>query len=221
MNRWFHIILTSFNRPTLVRHSLEALVNQTDNRWTCYVMDDGSEEETRRVIQEYAQQYGNIEAHWYKATEAEREQARYSVKINDILPGLATGVVGYLCDNTLWKPDLIKTVLEWFEADPHRWSGYVKIARYHWKRGQPVLERDPVTAYPSVIPETNLPVSHPDYVLDHSQVFHRLPVAIRWPEEAATKSHGDGVFFSRLVAEYGPIQPIEPLRVLAAEYWPE
>lgn len=217
MNRWFHIILTSYNRPTLLRRALESVLSQTDNRWTCYVMDDNSNLETRRVIQEYRQRTGNIEVHWHSTKKADREATvRYSVLINSILPGLAAGVVGYLCDNAEWDEELVEKVLAWFEADGKRQAGYVKLGRDVWKDGESSI----VESHPPVIPLTDGPVAQPDNVLDHSQVFHRLPMDIRWPEDPEVRRHGDGVFFTRLVEKVGPIEPIEPDRVLAWEHWP-
>ena len=39
--------------------------------------------------------------------------------------------------------------------------------------------------------------------VDHSQVFHRLPCALRWNEGIETVKFGDADFYGRLTAEWG------------------
>jgi hypothetical protein len=69
-----------------------------------------------------------------------------------------------------------------------------------------------------ITPPVTMPIVKPFGMLDHSQVFHRLPIAARWEEDRAAVKCGDGLFFQQLVNEHGAIMPIKTGEVLSMEH---
>lgn len=213
-----HIILTSYNRPALLRRALQSLIDQTCKDWVCYLQDDGSGGEVAAVIRSFRDPRIIVREH--ATTETERQTStRYSVLINEIMPTLREGVVGYLCDNVEYHPKLVEKVSEWFANTKH-FAGYVYHMRDvysanglmrrgmasdfgHWDLLPPIPDEGPVHA--------------PAGMLDHSQVFHRLPCGVLWNESPAVKACGDGDFFTRLAEAHGPILSISNI-VLTLEH---
>lgn len=216
-----NIILTSYNRPRFLQRTLESLLAQTDERWRCVVKDDGSDGETLDVLAEYGSM-GETRLSIILEGEPEDRQAnaRYAVLINQELPHLTTGIVGYLCDNVEYAPDLVGIVLAWFDEHPMLYAGYVTQARDAWT-SDGARRLGPASAlghWDLLPPGPGVPIVNAMGVLDHSQVFHRLPTALRWEESRAAVSQGDGIFYNRLIAEHGPIYPIAAGTVLTTEH---
>ncbi len=53
MNPKFSIVITTFNRASLLQRALDSLLAQTCKNWEGWVVDDGSTDETRQVITTY------------------------------------------------------------------------------------------------------------------------------------------------------------------------
>jgi glycosyltransferase involved in cell wall biosynthesis len=48
------IIIPSFNRADLIPETLESIISQTYKNWECIVVDDGSTDQTVKILEEYA-----------------------------------------------------------------------------------------------------------------------------------------------------------------------
>ena len=214
------ILLTSYNRPHFIFRTLASLIVQSNPNWRCIVLDDGSDSETLDVIGEMTKDKRfQVTLEPQMPDEERRASVRYSVLINSVLPSLDTGIVGYLCDNVEYMPDLVDNVLTWFDDNPAEYSGYVLHRRDMWtKNGTSILGTAAQFGHWDYTPPNAAPINQPLGLLDHSQVFHRLPTSLRWPEDIAAVKFGDGVFFTQLAQTYGPIQPIQPGKVLTLEH---
>ena len=215
------IILTSYNRPYLLTRALNSLLGQKDERWKCLLLDDGSDDHTLSVIQDFEDERIKV-TRWETPDETRKTSSRYAVLINSVLPQLTEGILGYLCDNVEYHSALVGTVLDYFEANP-AYSGYVIHMRDVWlRRGRDGLKPlGTATAFGhwEICPRLQLDeIVSPDEKLDHSQVFHRLPVDVRWDEGIETVKHGDGVFFEKFVQRHGPIKAIAPGKILTLEH---
>ncbi len=49
------IIIPTYNRSHMIRHTLESVENQTYSNWECLVVDDGSEDETEFILQKFSE----------------------------------------------------------------------------------------------------------------------------------------------------------------------
>lgn len=207
-----NIILTSYNRPRLLQMAIDGLEAQTDDRWHCFLQDDNSNESVQRILDGLEEAHFTVGTH--DTTEHDRKDStRYSVLINEILPGLEDGIACTMCDNVTYEPDLVKTVLTWFEAHPEAQSAYVPQTRdmYHLDgedAGEYMGWANEFGHWLLVPPQTGRPITTPYGILDHSQVMHRLPVEVKWSEDIAHVSDGDADFYIRLIEKRGPIECI-------------
>lgn len=53
MNTLVSIIIPTFNRGHLIGETLDSILDQTYNNWECIIVDDGSTDNTKEVIEEY------------------------------------------------------------------------------------------------------------------------------------------------------------------------
>lgn len=54
------IIIPVYNRVQLIGETLDSILNQTYNNWECIVVDDGSTDDTIRVVKQYSQKDSRI-----------------------------------------------------------------------------------------------------------------------------------------------------------------
>ena len=214
-----NVILTSYNRPLFLRLALESLLVQDDDRWHCYLMDDNSGDEVWEVIGDLASgdKFTVIE---HDTNEFDRAgTTRYSVLINEVLPNLGVGVVGFLCDNVEYKPELVGDVLSFFDGSD-AFSGYVLHHRDMWRAdgSKRVGDAHAYGHWTITPPKAWDTIGSPNGFLDHSQVFHRLPVELLWDEDIRAVKRGDGLYFSKVVAKYGLIHCINNHEILTAEH---
>lgn len=62
------IIIPTYNRETLIAETLDSLINQTYTNWECIVVDDGSTDNTVKIIKEYAAKDSRFKFHTRKRT---------------------------------------------------------------------------------------------------------------------------------------------------------
>jgi len=53
MNPEFSIVITTYNRALLLKRALDSLIAQTEKNWNAWVIDDGSEDDTKAVVAPY------------------------------------------------------------------------------------------------------------------------------------------------------------------------
>lgn len=61
------IIIPVYNRATLIGETLESVLSQTYTNWECFVVDDGSTDETESVVKNYC--YNDTRFHFLKRPE--------------------------------------------------------------------------------------------------------------------------------------------------------
>lgn len=49
---FFSIIIPSYNRASFIKETIDSILNQTFQEWECIVVDDGSKDNTKEVVQE-------------------------------------------------------------------------------------------------------------------------------------------------------------------------
>jgi len=211
------IIPTSYDRPRFVTRAIESVLNQTNPNWRLIIQDDGSGQGTLGKIRPYADSDHRITLHEHTVTNR-REVTRYAVLINEAMPWVDSELVGYMCDNVEYKPEMVDSVLEYFAANPNAGAGYVYHQRDWYDTSGKRRGRASDLGHWDFTPPVVRDIHEPMGMLDHSQVFHRLPIAARWDEDMAAVKCGDGLFFQKLVLERGAIRPIRPGKVLSVEH---
>ena len=105
------IILPTFNRFSCLSRAIESVLNQTFTSWELLVIDDGSTDDTFRLVDKFIR--GN-------------ENIRYLKHSNKKLPfTLNTGIlsacgeyIAFLGSDDEWKPDHLGIRMETFEEEP-------------------------------------------------------------------------------------------------------
>ena len=57
---FFSVVLTTYNRATILKRALDSLVNQTEPDWEAIIIDDGSTDNTKILIEPYLENGYNI-----------------------------------------------------------------------------------------------------------------------------------------------------------------
>ena len=53
----FSIILPTFNRAHMIHEAIKSVFNQTYKNWELIIVDDGSTDKTKEVIDKYIEKY--------------------------------------------------------------------------------------------------------------------------------------------------------------------
>lgn len=128
------VILTTYNRPNLVANAIKSVFEQTDQDWHLYIMDDGSNRETKVSIagalgwdEKAADEPVGIlrsdKITWWRGADRSAEERKrtisYSRSINHALNHLLQmeQYVTYLCDDDVFMPDAIKGRADFLDAN--------------------------------------------------------------------------------------------------------
>ena len=132
------IILTTYNRPKLVRDAIASVLEQKDQDWRLYIMDDGSNDTARDAIAdaidghrfdlvkdaEVASEHWHSRIVWYQGPDrsaVERKRTiSYSRSINLALNCLLReeSLVAYVCDDDYLYPEAIGARADYLQAHP-------------------------------------------------------------------------------------------------------
>lgn len=103
------IIMPTFNRANFLKRSIESVLKQTYKDWELIIVDDGSIDDSFKIIDEYLLKYENI---------------RY-MKHSNRRPPLATNagmlascgdLLAFLGSDDEWKPEYLKQRVEFMQA---------------------------------------------------------------------------------------------------------
>lgn len=204
-------ILTSFNRPVLVRQALQSLADQSHRDFELLVVDDSDKFDIEKVLKDFDLPDVKI-AHFDVTPEDRRKKNRLSMNINAGLEVAAGDLVTALCDDDYYYPGWFANASDFFEARPDVTVGFGKVvcsrslemawpepreARWH-EDGAVLWSKDVVT-----VP-----------FFDHTQVIHRrLTPPVTWPEDIESLIAPDSVYF-RALAERYPFHPIDAFAVV-------
>jgi spore maturation protein CgeD len=192
-------LLTSFNRPNLIRQALRSIADQSHKDFELLVLDDSTILDVRNLVDRYS--FPSVRVFQFKVTAEERRRTnRLGVNLNYGLQRASGDLVVYLCDDDFFCPDWFAAADTFFTEQKNVISAYGSL---FYTNSSDMDFTHPVG--PVRFPGT--PVSFPKGQLDHGQVAHRRWTPARWPEDIASVSESDGIFFERL-ARFGPIQPI-------------
>ncbi|WP_416654127.1 glycosyltransferase family 2 protein [Bacillus amyloliquefaciens] len=198
MEKKVSIILTSYNKPDLVKQAIESVLHQTYSNWELFVMDDHSNEETSAAISPYIKDH---RIYYYNSfiKPAERlKSTRYAVLINDALSKASGEYVTYLTDDTVFHPDRLSRMAEALNQCTEFDAVYSSQKVIH------VNERGTEQSHFYRFADDVL--DQAAFLVDHCSVMHRRSLLRRvkekfgsfWDEDVMHWNHGDSVFWSRL-----------------------
>ncbi|WDV45729.1 glycosyltransferase family 2 protein [Clostridiaceae bacterium M8S5] len=205
------IIMTSYNKAKFIGKSIEGILNQTYKDFELFLMDDNSNKETQRVINQYLHDRRIKYIRSDIEDDEERlEKIRYAVLINKALRWINGKYVSYATDDNVYRPRRIEKMVEYLENNQEVNICYSSSRiSYLNKSKQPT--RVMVRKAKSILWIAPC-------VVDHCSVMHRasiLPVIYEkwgsyWDEDPRFYLRGDAKFFWRL-NHFWPFYPIREI----------
>lgn len=198
-------ILTSYNRPNLVRQALRSVERQTYKNYELIVRDESDLFGIGAVLSEFkfpsvSWRHAEVSAH------ARAWTNRLSLSINQALE-IATGeLICYLADDDYFYPDWFMEAVAFFKQHPEALQGFGSLV-YSGSMNMDWSQVGTVRFF-------DQPLSDPLGKLDHGMVMHRrrIPPAL-WPTGLEAAMTPDGLFFEQLAKE-GPFYPIQASAVV-------
>lgn len=181
------VIVSSYNRPTMLRQALASVFASDYDGLEVIVADDGSVDEVKEVK-------NHFDVKWIDFSDDKRDRVfRYSIGINRALDIAKGNIIHYLADDDLFAKDRFDFV------DAEMGNAVVCFGRLiyfndkiYWKQGG---GRFPLQ---DISPNNPHPIG--GGVLDHNQVFHRRDCDVKkW---RVMNNPTDCVFFHDLSKIY-------------------
>ncbi len=192
------VILSTFNRPRLLKVAINSILNQESPDWELWVFDDGSSYDFRKQI---IQQYKDPRIHFFQGEKLKLSEryakSRISLHINYLLNRSSNELVSYLCDDDYYWPEAIGGVFDFFKNHPEVNVGFGKLT-YSFSESEKTLREKRDLRY------FDLPIM-PFGKLDHNQVIHKRECLnyVKWPGSNYPWPLGpDAYFFSELSKMY-------------------
>lgn len=187
-------ILTSYNRPTLVRQALKSVAEQTHRDFQLIVIDDSTKMSIFPIVDEFKFPQSTVCVTPVSAQERAKTN-RLGVNVNWGLRQAKGDVICYLADDDYYFPTWFEHLNRFFTENPEKQVAY-GILKFS-ESMEMELEEAGMFRFPGGI------VKEPMGILDHNQVAHRRfdPPQL-WQESVGTVMNVDGWFFSQLANTY-------------------
>lgn len=224
MNPVMTIIVTSYNRPTLVVDAIESIKEQTYPHLQAIIADDDSSQETLDAVHRTIagdSRFLVLEKVCGSPAPAERKQAlRYCMAINEAIGRAVGDFFSYLPDDDYLMPGCFEARVNAFDANPEEHVVYTKqrsltfdVSAFWDSQAAP----RPGRTYPKegeIDPDSGIPVDiaswwpghrTPIRGIDHGMLSHRRVCLAEmggppWWPTTPVSDVGDGLFFDRLTA---------------------
>ncbi len=195
-------ILTSFNRPTWLRHALASIEAQTYGNYQLIVVDESTTFDVRATLKDFRLTCCDL-LH-YDVSPLERAQVnRLSSNINQATRIAKGQLLCYLADDDFYYPHWFASAVEYFVKHQDVSAGYGKLVYSHCR------DMDYPEGGSMRFPAG--PLQDPFEVLDHNQIIHRpLLPPIEWPLHPSTIGCPDA-YFMRDVGKRHAFFPIDAM----------
>lgn len=193
-------LLTSYNRPTWVRHSLKSVAGQSHKDYQLVVIDDSTILDIHSIVKEFS--FPEVEVHHFSVSREERRlKNRLAVNLNFGLGRAKGDLICFLCDDDYYFPTWFSEAAKFFEANKDIKVGFGRLVY----SSCPEMTFEPK---PGNVRFFNEPVSSPSCALDHNQVIHRrFPQPFLLPEDPKAIAASDANYFNT-IAHYHLFHPI-------------
>lgn len=194
------IIITSYNRPNLLKQSVDSALMQDYDDKEILIGDDGSDEETRALCEKYEQEHGIIYYQSDRKDEDRLKVTEFAENINECIK-LSTGdIIFYLVDDDYYLQGHVSAIMGAFERNFDWMAAYGP--QYQKRLNDDTGEETHVfTRSPGAV------VLHAACQLDHNQVAHRREVFDKvglWETDIAHRGAADAVMWQK-INKYWPM----------------
>lgn len=193
------VILTSYNRPSMVQKTVNSVLNQIWGDFTLYIMDDNSVEQVKDILRRYTQDT-RVKLFFSDVKNEDRlKSCRYAVLINQALKMGSEQFVTYLTDDAGMYPNKLYDMVYWFD---HYLDLNVCYGNQHViQNGKVIGTRGNYGI-----------VTNPSGILDHSQIMFRRKILENvgyWSEDASHPGDKDAVWFYAVSQRGYRFYPVE------------
>jgi len=192
------VILTSYNRPALIKEAVNSVLSQTYTNFEVLIVDDGSNSETLKVIESFE------DPRIVKLMLGRRELsgARYCHSINSALEVSTGELITHLADDDLYLPERLKSMVEVFTKESRIWVVYGQQLVQNFDAVMQKVKEE-------IRPSVGITRKPQGFVDQHSFMYRRACLEYLskpyWP--TSNWWAGDIEFFNRLV-RYWDFHPV-------------
>lgn len=104
------VIMPTWNRAQIIGRAIESLLSQTASNWECIIIDDGSTDDTRQVIDRY------LKDERFRYLYKEHENCARARNLG--LRQAKGEIVTYLDTDNVWLPHYLSAVIDAFNQNP-------------------------------------------------------------------------------------------------------
>lgn len=201
------VILTSYNRPTLLYRAAMSVINQDyGGEIELIICDDNSPETVNPAVwdsianieqlinlRKFAGVRTIIDLQSYKSERARRMLTDYARNINNALLASTGDVIFYLTDDDEYAPNHVRLLIEYLQLNPEA----------HVVFGQQYVQElnDSTLTTNTIGIRTNDNLESAACMIDHNQFAHRWEIVEKvgfWPEHKMHYGACDAAFFTQI-----------------------
>jgi spore maturation protein CgeD len=167
-------LLTSFNRPNMVKEAIQSVYDQTYENWELIILDDGSNKETIDVLASCSDPRVKVVL-FHHTPEQQITISTCAVKINMGLKMTDGEFINYLTDDDLYTPGRFKAMVNHFNMYPLQ---DVVYGMQSMQRSDDMPHRPQGTRFNGQVLEIGAGA------IDHNSLMHRASIIEKtgeWP----------------------------------------
>lgn len=205
-------ILTSYNRPRMIRHALKSIADQGYKNYELLVFDDSTVFKIMDVLDEF--KFPSLQVHHAKITAEERRaKGRLGLNCNLGLHIAQGDLVCFLCDDDYYYPDWFGHAAGFFEH-PNNKDKNVIFGALSYSRNNEM--EFPINGFGIWVDRQ---VVQPGNVLDHNQVVHRrFTPPFHWPEDFHSSIAPDASYFNSIAKAGHIFYPLQTYAVVKRQH---
>ena len=119
MNSKVSVIILTYNRAQLLSRAIQSVLNQTYSNWELIVVDDGSTDNTRKIVEEFQKNDRRIEYIWQENFGGTSKPINTGIKVSQ------GEYIALLEDDDEWLPEKLEKQLEVFQNSKKENLGFV------------------------------------------------------------------------------------------------
>ncbi|GIW67075.1 MAG: glycosyl transferase [Candidatus Parcubacteria bacterium] len=104
------VIIPTYNRANLLPKAINSVINQTYKNWELLIIDDGSKDNTKKIVEEFIKKDSRIK-YFYQENSGQPAAMNLGIKNSN------GEYVAFLDDDDEWSPEKLEKQLKEFEKD--------------------------------------------------------------------------------------------------------
>ncbi len=132
------VIIPVYNRPSLVLEALESVLSQTCSDFEIIVVDDGSDDNTPGILQEFKERASELRPEISVLIIRQIHSGMAGQVRNRGVKDAAGSLIAFLDSDDLWVPEKLELQTACFRNNP---QVQIVHTREHWRRGEKTVSQ--------------------------------------------------------------------------------